>query len=416
MTDMRDLVVQAMVSKGVPVEKAEKHWQTTCDRLNDGDPLTAAGLAVLKDAAIEAALPPVAAAALIAVRDAARPTEKARKFKAGKTYTPAELAAFYPAESKNSDYLAAAAALAKGRPWVVAPNGAYNEAASAKYLGWYADDVPTAPATVMVDGAPVAPVRPGEEAEPREYYLDPFDPDSFLDPEMGSARTDALFKGYDDEALSAMHHWYEYEGYYESPRALRNFADEARGKGVDGILGTGSTLRAWWNNMKPSDRPKVKAPRYSAPPPVQIPTVSPVVPAQRDASPPLVFVIGASENRSEWQGLRPHFASAIRSGAMALGSDAEIPAGLERSAYIDGQIGRAALLVALVSVNTLVGPTADRFESFKRRRIPVIVQSAGLTYTPYAGLLTLPRSGRPIAGDDDRVSVVREIRQLLGLG
>ncbi|WP_341713942.1 hypothetical protein, partial [Erythrobacter sp.] len=120
--------------------------------------------------------------------------KKGRKFKAGKTYSPAELAAFYPTEKNNPDYRAACAAITR-EAWVIAVGGKYNEEKSAYYLTIYRDEeIP--PATVMIGNVPIAPVLFGEDATPKEAWISPFAPSRFLDVEMTCPVTGASFKGY----------------------------------------------------------------------------------------------------------------------------------------------------------------------------------------------------------------------------
>lgn len=251
---MREQVIQAMVTAGIPAEKAAAHWQTFIGKVNDGDEPTAAGLSALKDAQIEAALPPIAAAAIIgALRGK---SDKGKKYKSGKPYTATEFAEHYERTPDNADLLADIGRFAAG-PWVIAPAGKFHVEGSARYLQWHIDDA-IPPATINIDGTPVAPVFPGQERTKDEklYYVDPFAPGEFLDVNMGSARTGADLSGYSDDALSALAFLYDRKLRQEGNLTLNRLANEMRGKAPAEILAAFSDVLAAWNTGK--GRPPAK--------------------------------------------------------------------------------------------------------------------------------------------------------------
>lgn len=336
---MRSSIIQAMREAGISEAKSTLYWQSFLEDVCDGEEPTEKGLSLLKDEQIERAMKPLAAAAILGAIRGPR-VDKPKRYKSGRATTAAEYAAAYEREPTNPDLLADIARVTADesrlpRSWVIAPAGKFNATESARYLQWHmnGDD---APPVVMVDGAPVAPVLPGEErkTEERLYYVDPFDPDAFLDVDMGSARTGAGFRGYvrnegqaDEDAspLSAMQFLWSRRLRQEGNLALNRLANEMRGKGPADILNPFPAVLAEWN-ANPKSRPAAKRAKarvdpFVEPTPVAAPSVGVASAAKFDVHAAHAAIIQASA-----AGNRDHFLGGLPAGMVASLPRASTPA------------------------------------------------------------------------------------------
>ena len=174
---------------------------------------------------------------------------KGRKFKAGRSYTAAEYAGFYEHFPENVSLCEDIGRATDGKPWVVFTTK-FHVAQSAKFIGWHmAEDI--APATIDVDGVPVAPVLPGEERrkEAKEYPVDPHTPGGFLNVENKSPRTHADFTGYSEEEIQATIMAYPKLAGMDD-LSLQNLTLANKGKGAAAILKPFPEIAAAWAAMK----------------------------------------------------------------------------------------------------------------------------------------------------------------------
>ncbi len=249
-------IKKALTDKGYTDAQAEAEIAILRDKVCRAEPTAAMLAGTTADDMIAAGVAPAAARAIGAML-AGPKVDKGKRYKPGRTYTAIEFAEHYERDAENVDLVADITRATDGKRWVIAPAGKFNAAESARYIQWHMDE-DVAPATVLVNGAPIAPVMPGEERKKaaKLYHVDPFTAGAFLDVTMTSERTKASFVGYTDEALSAMAFLYERELRGEGALALRKFADEMRGKEPADILGTGETRAAW--DANPKTRPAAK--------------------------------------------------------------------------------------------------------------------------------------------------------------
>lgn len=325
---MKDQIKKALTDKQFPDAIADRVVAILRDKCCMGADPTAGMLAhVTKDDMVAAGIAPAAAGV---IETLLRAPKGPKKYKSGRSYSAAEYAEHYERDPENAalvaDITRATTVDGKPRPWVIAP-GKFRPEQSAQYIAWHMAEDP-APAVIMVDGQPVAPVMPGEERKKDErlYYVDPFTPDAlegFLDVEMASPRTRASFKGYSDEALSAMQSLWRRELRNEGSLALRRLADEMRGKGPAEILG-GETLAAW--NANPKRRPdpkraKVRVDPFVEPTPVAAPSVGAASTAKFDVHAAHAAIIQASA-----AGNRDHFLGGLPAGMVASLPRASTPA------------------------------------------------------------------------------------------
>lgn len=233
---MKEQTIKAMVSAGISTEKAEKYWSIVRDKLCDGDEPTADGLAIIKDASIEAALPALGAAAFLRAIRVPAP-EKGRKFKADKarSYSAAELVSFHAADPKNEDVKTELLRRTGGEPFRFVVGDALREPETAARVEALFQRDPVAP-FVTIDGKRVAPV--GFDLETKEDAEDPFDRGVALgQPGDVSARLGISLAGVSHEARQALAHAMDHDLRDASDRELQKAAEAAVGKTMTEVLG-----------------------------------------------------------------------------------------------------------------------------------------------------------------------------------
>lgn len=391
---MKSTVVSQMVAAGIPEPEAERHWRTVVDALCHGMTPTAVGLALLTDADILGVLPGLAGRAfLAAIRAPEKPKQK--RFKPGRAYTAEEYVSFYQAEPENQALLATIFGATDGKAWLVlAPSGPIDPAASAKYIQWHMDgDI--APATVDVEGVPVAPVLPGEEKAERLYYVDPFSPGDFLDANMGSARTGACFRKYSDESLSAMAYLFASSLRGEGNLSLNKFANENRGRSPHDILSPFLVTYAAWLKLNPEQRPAAKA----AMPKATVPVVVAKPVAGTFSTAPCVYVmVGGAKHADRWQTLRANLRGPERMGLVKVLDDWSFDT---ESRNVEQRHARnlaaADVVAVLVSAANHAADDVHRALEYcqetGKRFIPVVVGGFAMQFAPFAHLAPLPVHG-----------------------
>lgn len=401
---MRNAVVSKMVDAGIPEQEAEKHWRTVVDALCHGQTPTVIGLALLTDDDILGALPGLAGRALIAAaRDhagkasvaVARSPEKPKqkRFKPGRTYTAEEYVSFYLEEPGNQALLATIFGATDGKAWLVpSPSGPVATAESARYIQWHMDgDI--APATVDVEGVPVAPVLPGEEKAERLYYVDPFSPGDFLDANMGSSRTGASFLGYSDESLSAMAYLFESSLRGEGNLSLNRLASENRRRSPHDILSPFLVTYAAWLKLKPEQRPAAKAAMPKATVPV---VVAKPVAGTFSAAPCVYVMVGGAKHADRWQTLRANLRGPERMGLVRVLDDYSFEACNVEQRHARN-LAAADVVAVLVSAANHAADEVHRALEYcqetGKRFIPVVVGGFAMQFAPFAHLVPLPVHG-----------------------
>ena len=233
---MKEQTIKAMTAAGVSAEKAEKYWATVRDKLCDGDEPTADGLALIKDASFEAALPALGAAAFLKAIRVPAP-EKARRFKADKarSYTAAELVAFHAADPKNEELKAELLRRTGGEDFRFVVGDVLREPETAARVEALFQRDPVAP-FVTIDGKRVAPV--GFDLETKEDDEDPFQRGVALgQPGDVSARLGISLTGISHEARQALAHAMDHDLRDASVRELQAAARAAVGKTMTEVLG-----------------------------------------------------------------------------------------------------------------------------------------------------------------------------------
>jgi hypothetical protein len=161
------------LAERVGQSRAEKFWALFVERLCDGIEPEVGDTFKREDIEKRFENNPVARDAFVAVFCGdQKETPKGKKYKAGRPYGAAEYSAFYAKTPEDVALVADIARATDGKAWVIAAEGMFCEGPSAKFIQWHMDQ-DIAPATIDVDGVPVAPVLPGQEKAPKEAYVDP---------------------------------------------------------------------------------------------------------------------------------------------------------------------------------------------------------------------------------------------------
>lgn len=395
---MKDIVIAALVAAGVPQAKAEEQWKLVVDRLCDGDEPTQTGFASLPLDNAKGFLSPMAAAVVVAVQGdlRAKAPGPAKRFKAGRSYTPREYVRFYVADPTNAELRETIARAVDGKPWLVAVDGKVYEAESALFIEWHMNE-DVAPATVSIEGTPVAPIHPGEERPSRTYYVDPFAPGELLDVHMGSARTGASFAGYSEEALSAMAFLFQRHLGQDGNLSLNRLATEMRGRPPSDILAAFPATHAAWLRMKPEDRPAPKTAKVEA---RKDPLPFAAAPIGGRSS-FLVYVVGAEHEPEAAKRLRVGLHPWLRRTGARLMTDADVSAGMRGDEVRADRLREAGMVVFLVSAATIAHLDIDTICD-GRVVVPVIVRACAWREDVVLGRkVPTPRDGRPVGSDDN---------------
>jgi tetratricopeptide (TPR) repeat protein len=124
------------------------------------------------------------------------------------------------------------------------------------------------------------------------------------------------------------------------------------------------------------------------------------------ARPLRIFCIYAREDEALLHELNRHLAPLKRSGLIETWSDQDISAGSEWEREIASRLNSADIILVLVSPDFMVSDYAysremtramERSENKEARVIPVILRPvAGLSYTPFGKLQSLPKDAKPV--------------------
>lgn len=291
---MKEQTIAKMVKAGVGQDRAEKFYALFVARMCGGsDPEPGDTFKADEIAAAFKDNIPARNALTGALCGEQKEAPKAKKYKPGRPCTAAEYAEHYARDPENADLVSDITRATDGKPWVVFRDR-FRVAESAKFIAWHMDEA-IAPATILVDGVPVAPVTPGEERrkEAKEYPVDPHTPGGFLDVENKSPRTGADFTGYTEEEIQATIMAYP-KLVRMDDLSLQRLTKENKGKGGAAILEPFAEIAAVWARTKPENRPKTKAtkaPRNPSPAGGDVaPVADPVFAASRAASAPVPLV------------------------------------------------------------------------------------------------------------------------------
>jgi len=336
---------------------------------------------------------------------------KGRKFKAGRSYTAAEYAGFYEQFPENVSLCEDIERATDGKPWVVFTTK-FHAAQSAKYIGWHmGEDI--APATIDVDGVPVAPVMPGEERrkEAKEYPVDPHTPGGFLDVEGKSPRTHADFTGYSEEEIQATIMAYPKLARMDD-LSLQNLTLANRGKGAAAILRPFPEIAAAWAAMKPKDRPCTKAPKrpFAEPPaPTMAPRGGDV--ARPEGWVPTLCFLGARANKDLWRKFKAHLSAAQEAGLFSMVSDDDVPPGGEVEKRIAGYVSGSDAVFHLATTESIAREKRAITLAFDGPKVPVILGHLAALDLIFPGLRPIPADGKPIEGDKGMAAAAREITE-----
>lgn len=409
---MKDEKIKALTEK-VGATRAPLFWAMFVERLCEGIEPEPGDTFKREDIERKFESNPTARDAFIAIFCAEqKEAPKGRKFKPGRSYSAAEYGAFYAKTPEDPNLVADIARATDGKRWVIAVAGKFCEAPSAQYIQWHMDE-DFAPATIDVDGVPVAPVMPGDERvkETKEYPVDPHTPGGFLDVNNKSPRTGADFTGYTDEEIQAT-----IMAYPKLQRmddiALQRLTLENKGKGGAAIVKPFSEIAAVWARTKPADRAKTKAPKR----PFVEPTASTTAPrggvdvlARPKGWIPTLCFLGTTADRKAWEGLYEHLAPLEAVGALRITSDSHVPTGGSVRATIAANIAKADAVMCIVTPEAHRSDAREETLRFDGPKVPVLLGLiAGYDLT-WGDIQPLPASGKAARDSEDRAQLAMEI-------
>lgn len=142
-----------------------------------------------------------------------------------------------------------------------------------------------------------------------------------------------------------------------------------------------------------------------------------------------IFISYAHEDEALLKELEAHLAGLRREGLIEAWHDRRIPPGGVRREAIDAELGRADVVLLLVSPEFLASDycyEVELAEALRRQAegmawvIPLVVRPVDWESLPLAGLQALPRDARPVTSypsrDEGWVAVVKGLRQALATG
>ncbi len=135
---------------------------------------------------------------------------------------------------------------------------------------------------------------------------------------------------------------------------------------------------------------------------------------------PLVVILNASKDDGLRKDLRGHLSGAVRQEKIVVWDLTDIRPGAVRSDEIRLKLGKAAVVVWLISPALEEDLNVKQMStmSSQARQVPVLVRACD--DNPFSSAVALPRSGKPVAEWSDRdsawVEVVRGIKAVLRIG
>ncbi len=133
---------------------------------------------------------------------------------------------------------------------------------------------------------------------------------------------------------------------------------------------------------------------------------TPIETATEVAEPVNIFIAYSRADAAFLDELRRHLMPLSRAGRINVWFDGEIEAGKNWEAEIKQNLGRAEIIVLMVSADSIgsdyfygkeVATALDRHESGTARVVPLIIRACQWTETPLRHLQALPKDGRPVA-------------------
>lgn len=418
--NVKEQTIAKMVKAGVGQDRAEKFYALFLSAMCGGIEPEAGDVFSRED--IAAAFPGnVPARNALTAALCGEQAPKVKKYKPGRPCTAAEYAEHYDRDPENADLVADLVRATDGKPWVVFKDR-FRVAESAKFVAWHMDEA-IAPATILVDGVPVAPVMPGEERrkEAKEYPVDPHTPGGFLDVEGKSPRTGADFTGYTEEEIQATIMAYP-KLVRMDDLSLQRLTEENRGKGATAILKPFSEIAAVWAARKPEDRPKTKATRAPRNPPpaggdvaVSVGPVFAASPAANAPVPPVPLVVILGHETKAYASVRQALVPLQQAGILRMWSEKDLRAGEFVGQTVREKYTEAALFIALIDTYSLASLREVLIALIEAKRpvMPVIVGSCLWDMTDVARLSVLFPKQPYGTHESDNTTLAREVRSNL---